>query len=179
MYYMNKSKRNLILASAIINLIGISLSLIMSILLITNRQAIQEYMDYMFFVSYSVESIIYTVVSFAAGLVGSILLIYSVRAKGKYFRRSQGFYIAGFIIIVICGGFLPWILLFISMFIPDVVVMNTRSEVRHEERIQEKQIVEEDKAYEEKKKRIEDLKRMRDNGLITEEEYKQKLFDLL
>lgn len=178
MYYMNKSKRNLILASAIINLIGITTSLIMAIILITNGQAVQEYLDYMYFVSYSV-NIVYTVIAFAAGLVGSLLLIYSVRSRGKYFRTSQGFYIAGFIIIVIFGGFLPWILLFISMFIPDVVVMNTRSEVRREERMEEKQTVEGDKAYEEKKKRIEDLKRMRDSGLITEEEYKEKLFELL
>lgn len=168
---MNKTKRNLILAAAILNLIGISANLIFSILLIVNVELLQDYLVYLYFVSYST-NIIYVVISFAAGLVASILLLYAVRKKGKYFRLSQGIYLTGFVIVVVCGGFLPWILLFIAMLIPDIVVMNTRSEVRHEERM-------ENNAMEAKKKKIEELKRLRDEGAITEEEYKQKLFEIL
>lgn len=178
MMYMNKTKRNLILASAIINLISISANIICAILVLTNRELIEQYLDYFYIISYTANlsaNIVFSAISFAIGLVGSILLIYSVRQKGKYFRVSQGFYIAGFIIIVICGGWLSWVLLFISMFIPDIVVINDRSELRREE----KQEIKEDEAYEQKKKRIEELKKMRDSGVITEEEYKQKLFDLL
>ncbi len=169
--YMNKTKRNLILASAIVNLVGVSVSLIMSILLVVKNDAIKEYLDLYYIVTYST-NIVYAVISFAAGLAGSILLLCSIRSKGKYFRTSQMIYIIGFVIIVIFGSFVSWVLLFISMFIPDIVVMNTKSEVKKEEILEEK-------AYAEKKKRIEDLKRMRDNGLISEEEYKEKLFELL
>ncbi len=169
--YMNKTKRNLILASAILNLIGVTANLILSIILIVNAELLKEYINYIYLLSYST-NIVYVVISFTAGFVASILLLYSVRAKGKYFRLSQGIYYTGFIIIVVCGGFLPWILLFIAMFIPDIIVMNTRSEVRHEERM-------ENNAMEIKKKKIEELKRLRDEGTITEEEYKEKLFEIL
>lgn len=177
--YMNKTKRNLILASAIINLIGVTVSLVFALLIHFNVQAVQEYIDYIAMFNYSVLNLVYSIISFVVGFVGSALLIWSVRKKGKFFRISQGFYIAGFIIVVISGGWLAWVLLFISMFIPDVIVMNTKSELRREEREEEKQTIKNDAAYEEKKKRIEDLKRMRDNGIISEEEYKQKLFELL
>lgn len=173
--YMNKTKRNLILASAIINLIGVAASLVFSLLVHFRVEAIEPILEYVAMINYSAFNLVYSIIAFVIGLVGSGLLLWSVREKGKYYRRSQGFYLAGFIIVVIAGGWLSWVLLFIAMFIPDVIVMNTRSEIRREE----KQEIREDAAYEEKKKCIEDLKRMRDAGLITEEEYKQKLFDLL
>lgn len=175
---MNKKKRNLILAAGIINLINVTISLIMSIILMTNEDVLKELENYYYVMSFSY-TITYSVISFAVGLIGSIFLIYSVRSKGKYFRRSQGLYIAGFIMVVVFGGFLSWILLFISLFIPDVIVMNTRSEVRHEEKMEEKVNRSKEQALEVKKKKIEELKALRDSGVITEEEYKEKLFDLL
>lgn len=178
MYYMNKRKRNLIIAAAILNLIGITVSLILSIVLLTNKSLAQEYQEYYYVLSYS-SSIYYTVISFIAGIIGSIFLLYSVRQKGKYFRTSQGLYLTGFIIIIFFGGWLSWLLLFISMFIPDVIVMNTKSEIRQEQKVEDQQAQAKEQEYEEKKKKIEELKRLRDNGLITEDEYKEKLFELL
>ncbi len=177
--YMNKTKRNLILASAIINLIGVVASFVMALLIHFNVEAVMDYIDYVAMINYSVFNLVYSIIAFVIGLVGSVLLIWSVRKKGKFFRSSQGYYIAGLIIVVISGGWLAWLLLFISMFVPDVIVMNTRSELRREDREEQKQTIKDDAAYEEKKRRIEDLKRMRDNGIISEEEYKQKLFELL
>ncbi len=171
--YMNKTKRGLIIAGAVVNLISIAASLIISIILLTDKQLQKELINngYMYLLTNS-SNIFYSVISFAAGLAGSILLLYSVRSKGKYFRRSIMQYYIGFGITIFFGSFLSWLLLFISMLIPDIIIMNTPSEVRKEE-------IKEEKAYEEKRKKIEELKRMRDNGDITEEEYKEKLFDLL
>jgi len=171
MYYMNKTKRGLIIASAVVNLITSAVSLIMSILSFVLGDVINNLNNFMFIFSYST-NIVFCVLSFVAGLAGSIMLLYSVRNKGKYFRASQSLYIAGFVIVVICGSFVSWLLLFISLFVSDVIVMNKPEDLRKEE-------IKESKEFEEKKKKIEDLKRMRDNGLISEEEYKQKLFDLL
>lgn len=176
--YMNKTKRNLIIASAIINLIGVTASLVLSILLKVNPPLFAKVIEYLFFISYSF-NIYYVVFSFAAGVVASVFLLYSVREKGKYFRTTQGLYIAGFIIVIVCGGTLAWLLLFISMFVPDVVIMNTKSEVKQEEKEQEKEAQKKDQELEEKKQKIEQLKQLRDSGEITEEEYKKKLFDLL
>lgn len=147
------------------------INLVTSILAFVNIDGIKDYLNFSFVLSYS-SNIVYAVIAFAGGIVASILLLYSIRNKGKYFRSCQGVFIAGFIMVVIFGGFLPWLLLFISFFVPDIIVMNTEKEIKKEEVVQEK-------AYEEKKKRIEDLKRMRDNGLISEEEYKTKLFEML
>ena len=168
---MNKTKRNLILASAIINLIAVSYNLIVAIIYSANKELLQAILEYN--VVTTTYNLIYNAIFFAAGLVGSILLIFSVRQKGKYFRASHGCYIAGFIIIVVCGGFLAWILLFISMFVSDVIIINSPREVKQEEK------AEYNASYELKKQKIEELKRLRDEGAISEEEYKQRLFELL
>lgn len=170
--YMNKTKRNLIIASAIINLLDVIASLVIAILLKVDSAFMAENVYFSF-------NIYYAVFSFAAGVVASVFLLYSVRAKGKYFRTTQGLYIAGFVIVIVCGGTLAWLLLFISMFVPDVVIMNTKSEVKQEEKEQEKEVQKKDQELEEKKQKIEELKQLRDSGKITEEEYKKKLFDLL
>ena len=57
--------------------------------------------------------------------------------------------------------------------------MNTRSEIRQEQKMEDQQTKAQEQEYEEKKRKIEELKQLRDSGAITEEEYKQKLFDLL
>ena len=81
--------------------------------------------------------------------------------------------------VIFFGGSVAWLLLFISAFVPDIVVINDKTELRHEAKQEQKEEVLRDKAYEEKKAKIEELKRLRDSGAITEEEYKNKLFDLL
>lgn len=176
--YMNKTKRNLIMASAILNIITVTISLVMSIIAVADADFLEKYSEYYYFVGYST-NIVFAVISFAVGLAGSILLLYSIRKKGKYFRRSYGIYVAGFVIIVLCGGWIAWVLLFISAFIPDIIVMNDRADLRREAKEQEKEEILHNREYEEKKRKIEELKRLRDNGTITEEEYKEKLFELL
>ena len=176
--YMNKTKRNLIISSAIINLIGVTISLILSIILMTNPGLLQDYVELYYLLSYST-NIYYTVISFAVGIAGSIFLLYAVRKKGKYYKTSHGLYAREFVLIIFFGGWLSWLLLFISMFIPDVIIMNTRSEIRQEQKMEDQQTKAQEQEYEEKKRKIEELKQLRDSGAITEEEYKQKLFDLL
>lgn len=175
--YMNKSKRNLIIASAIINLISITANLVMSIMLYLNEEFAMFYSEYYYVTSFTT-NLYYNIFSFLIGLVASILLLYSVREKGRYFRSSQGLFIGGLVIIVFCGGYLAW-LLFISMFIPDVIIMNSKSEIRREEKNEKFSENKKEEAYEAKKRKIEELKQLRDNGVITEEEYKQRLFEIL
>lgn len=184
---MNKKKRYLIIAAAILNLVGVALDLILSILLMQFPEIpdwLYVFYEIMYALTFHTTGVLlYSVLFFAFGLAGSILLFWSVRKGGKYFRTSQGIYITGFAFVVIFGGWIPWILLLIQMFIPDVIVMNTRSEVRKQERdeVIEAQNLEKErsKMMEEKRKKIEELKKLRDDGVISEEEYKQKLFEIL
>ena len=179
---MNKTKRNLILASAIINLISVTANLVLSILLVTNGDWLVEYVDYFllmsYFLSYS-SNLVYAVLSFCIGVAASILLFWAIREKGKYFRRCQGIFATGFALIIIFGGWIAWLLLFISLFIPDIIVMNSKSELREEARVEDAQNKQKEQAYEEKKQKIEELQKLRDSGQISEEEYKKRLFELL
>lgn len=170
--YMNKTKRNLIMASAIVNLISIAANLILSIVLKINQEWFTQYPELAALASYFSTNLYYSIFEFVIGLVGSIFLLFTIREKGKYFRSSQGLFIAGFVIIVISGGLVSWILLFVSLFVSDVIVINAPHDVRREER-------QEERDFEEKKKRIEELKTLRDSGIITEEEYKEKLLEIL
>lgn len=172
MQYMNKTKRNLILAAAILNIIGVTASLIIVILLVVFRNELAESLYLLYYI---VPSPFVAALQFGAGIVGSSLLIYCVRQKGKFYRSSRGVYIAGFIIVIICGTFLAWILLLISMAVPDIIIINSKDEMRAEQREQHRQ----DLAYEQKKRMIEELKALRDSGTITEEEYKKRLFEIL
>ena len=176
--YMNKSKRYLIMSAAIINLIQTTISLVLSILMLVNEDLLAGYQEYYFVVSMSY-NIFYTVFSFVVGVVGSSLLLYSIRKKGKFFRSSQTPYFIGVIIVVFCGGWISWLLLLIEMLIPDIIIINSKSELRHEEKEQAAFEKQQSEAYEAKKQKIEELKKMRDDGVITEEEYKKKLFELL
>lgn len=170
---MNSTKRNLILWSSIINLVYVVASFVLSILILVDIPAVvkfvQSYYIYGFSISTNIAVIIF---SFALGLVRSILLFYSIRKKGKYFRKSQGCFVASLILFVFSGTWLCWILLFISMFVPDIVVMNTPKEVRTEEK-------KEQQAFEDKKKEIEQLKKLRADGIISDEEYRQRIIDIL
>lgn len=167
---MNKTKRNLILSAAIINLINMIANLVVAIIYLVDPELYVNLGAYLLIVSYY--SIYFVFVEIVAGIIASILLIYSVRKKGKYFRQSQKYYIAGLIIVIFAGGWIPWLLLFISMFTPDIIIINSASEIRQEERA-------EDREKEEKRKKVEELRRLKEEGVITEEEFNKKLMDLL
>ena len=129
--YMNKTKRNLILASAILNLIGITFDLIMSILAVAIEEQIYQFLiKYQLQYIFAPSNIIFSAIFFTVGLVGSIFLLYAVREKGKYYRTSYGIFVAGFIIIVFCGSLNSWLLLFISIFFSDIVVINRPQDIR-------------------------------------------------
>lgn len=167
---MNKTKRNLILSAAIINLINMVVNLVLAIIFLVDPELYANIGMYLVLISYY--SIYFVFVEVVAGMIASILLIYSVRKKGKYFRSSQKYYIAGLIIVIFAGGWIPWILLFISMFIPDIIIINSASEIRQEERA-------EDRASAEKRRKVEELRKLKEDGVITEEEFNKRLMDLL
>ncbi len=167
---MNKTKRNLILSAAIINLINMVANLVIAILFCVNPEYANVLGSYLLIISYY--SIYFVFAEIVAGIIASILLIYSVRKKGKYFRSSQKYYIAGLIIVIFAGGWIPWVLLFISMFIPDIIIINSASEVRQEQRA-------EDRASEEKRRKLEELRKLKEEGVISEEEFNKRLMDLL
>lgn len=174
MYYMNKTKRNLIIAAGVLNIFYAALTLAMTIMVRLNIDWVIQNYNYLYILGYST-NLIYGIIAFSISFVGSILLFYAVREKGKYFRSSSGVYIAGVIIVILTGGWISWILLLVAAFTPDIIVINDKSDLRRDEKEQ----VFESKEYAEKKEKIEHLKKLRDEGAISEEEYKEKLFEIL
>ena len=177
MDYMNKTKRNLIIAAAVLNIISVVFELSVSIVYKVDPKILKEVLKYITFDQLSI-NLIFQAISCGIGLVGSIFLLFSVREKGKYFRGSRGLYVAGVIIIIFTGGLLPWILLLIAAFQPDIIIINGNELRKEFDQAQREEVVR-NEEYELKKKKIDELKALRDSGAITEEEYKQKLFDLL
>lgn len=177
--YMNKTKRNLIIAAGIVNIVDAAASLVLTICALAYPEVMSKYIDYYYYFLSVSTNIFVNIGVFAVSLVGSILLFYSVREKGKYYRTSRAAYVAGVIIVILTGGTISWVLLLIAAFTPDIIIINDPQEIREQMREEQKEEVLKDKAYEEKKQRIEELKKLRDSGQITEEEYKAKLFDLL
>ena len=177
--YMNKTKRNLSLAAGIINMIDAIASVVLSVCVAAYPEVFAEYTKYYYYFMSYTTNLIVNIVILAAALVGSILLFYSVRDKGKYFRNSRGIYVAGVIIVILAGGTISWILLLIAAFTPDIVIINDPNEIRRQMQEESQEEVLHNQEYELKKQKIEELKKLRDTGVITEEEYKEKLFELL
>ena len=177
--YMNKTKRNLIIAAGIVNIVDAAASLVLTICALAYPEIMSEYIDYYYYFLSVSKNIFVNIAIFAVSLVGSILLFYSVREKGKYYRASRASYVAGVIIVILTGGTISWVLLLIAAFTPDVIIINDPQEIREQVREEQQEEILRDKAYEDKKQKIEELKRLRDSGQITEEEYKEKLFELL
>ena len=186
--YMNKTKRNLILAAAILNLISVALGIVFAVLVRVLPEKFAELFAedgyiYSYFMQVSNPNskyaLVYDIVSACLGLVGSILLLYCIREKGRFFRGSRGAYIAGIIIVIFSGDFVSWILLLIASFVPDIIINNNAEQLRREYQASQREEILRNEAYEAKKAKIEELKKLRDAGVITEEEYKERLFDLL
>lgn len=194
--YMNRTKRNLILWAAIINLITAVLSLALTIIYKTSPALftrLSEFSLLWYLAGTTYTEIHYAIIFFIIRFLASFFLLWSVRQRGKFFRVTKGLYLAGLIMAIIFGGTVVWILLFITMFIPDIIVMNdilqqkqSKHETdeydwhdRFETTSEKKNDVVDDEEYESKKKQIADLKQNLKDGIITEEEYKEKLYELL
>ena len=186
--YMNKTKRNLILAAAILNLVTVVVGIVFDVIVRVYPEKFAElFAENNYLYTYFMQinnpngkyALVSDIITACLGLIGSILLFYCIRESGRYFRNSRGAYIAGLIIVIFAGDFISWILLLIASFVPDIIINNDVEQLRREYREAQNEEILHNKAYEIKKAKIEELKRLRDAGAITEEEYKEKLFELL
>ena len=186
--YMNKSKRNLILAAAILNLITVVVGIVFDVIVRVYPEKFAElFADNNYLYTYFMQinnpnarfALVYDIITACLAITGSILLFYCIREKGRFFRGSRRAYIAGIIIVIFAGDFVSWVLILIASFIPDIIINNDREQLRREYQYSQQEEILHSAEYEQKKAKIEELKKLRDAGVITEEEYKEKLFDLL
>ncbi len=166
---MNKSKRLLLIAVIVLNFINAASNIGFAIY----RLVLGDIMGYSLF------SVIYDFISAAAFLTSAGLLIYAIAGKGEFFRARSAYYYAA-ITITLCLGLvsIPSILLIVTLFMSDMIWVKPHDDVYfgHSENIEQQPKGMSDK---EKERKIAELRKLKENGIITDEEFKEKLMELL
>ena len=128
----------------------------------------------------SILSLILTYVPYMIGmLLSSILLFYSIANKGKNFSSRTTQYYIGYLLTLFLGSIISFILLIIASCLSDIVVMNSKSDILREQREERREELKEQESLEEKQKEIAHLRSLKDQGIITEEEFNERMLDLL
>ena len=182
---MGKEKRLMILTSVILSFITAGVLLIVGIICKLN-------VDFLYNLLSGVDEIVlYTNPDIVANVVliacvveavligcGNALLLVSISGKGKHFEQRHSIFVTGSVLVIITGGTSIYsILLFVALFMKerstDGVIQNP-SFIAHEG-TQSKTEKDSSNLREE----ITQLKKMRDEGVITEEEYQKMLTKLI
>ena len=175
---MNNSKKSLILAAGIIEMIGAVLMLFSAVLFLTLNVEVFEEIFLKGYIESGIEVnaaafklalIILSAVEFVAYTISSILLLSSVRSNGTFFKDSKKLFIAGFVITIILSGAisLPSILLYCTFIYKDEI--NTGKKIIE----MPKQVVSETEGGKSGITRtIIGYKSLKDRGVITDAEYK-------
>ena len=201
---MNLSKRNLILASAILNIID---AVGMGIMCLMFGLGFGEYiinllMEYTLPANFEISIFIIIFALYACMYIASsILLLFSIRKKGEYFAKSKPLYVTGIILTAICSPFsLSAILLYISLGFKDDetnVILDDNFERNQGNNVNSWTegngnggILDDTNSFEGNRElnrqdteilrvKIEELKKLKESGSISEEEYKEMLTKLL
>lgn len=159
---MNNTKRVLIIIAIIFNFISACLDIWFVTDLFLYYQLNQ----------WAIVNIIYYFISIFASFAGAGCLIYAIANKGQFFRQRHGYFVTA-VIISVCTSFfsVSTVLLLIASWIPDIVWVRPQDDVYFQS--------EKPKEDTSKEEKIARLRKLRDDGLITEEEFKEELFKLL
>ncbi len=106
-------------------------------------------------------------------------ILFSIRSKGKFFDKSRGLYLMGVVLTILTG---PISLAAIMLYIAMASNEKNQSTILHgngSNRQEPQCSVPEEIRQEDFKVKIEKLRKLREEGKITEEEFKKMLGDLL
>lgn len=166
---MNKTKRNLLIAVIVLDFLNAAAYITLA----------SCYLALGNIAGYTLYSVIYWFLSAAGFLTSAGLLIYAIAGKGEMFRVRSGYYYAA-IIISLCLGTvsIPSILLLVTLFMSDTVWVKPHDDV-YFAKPQEPEPQNTDKEEKQRERKIAELRKLKENGIITDEEFKQKLMELL
>lgn len=164
---MNKTKRILIIVAIVLNFISCALNLYLGILFLLPP-----------ITSINIFYAIYQFLGVLAYVATSVLLLYSISNGGKNFKRRYNCYMTAVILSFLLNLFsVSSILLFITLFLPDIVWVKPHDDVYF---VKEDEVKDEKTMSErEKERKIAALRKLKEEGKITEEEFKEELFKLL
>lgn len=188
---MNQTKRKIILASGILSLISAGIAVIAGVILLSYFNLVKELLyDYFMTMGYiamsSVRAVLIMAIAeiFISG-IGSALaggfLLGSIRNGGKSFSKSRRLYITGAVFTILSGvASIASILLYISMAIKEEQVVrefsiNTNQNGLVEPISEEK----EETVKKDVKEKISRLRKLKEEGIISEEEFNDQIMKLL
>lgn len=176
---MNKTKKGLIIAAIVLN----SISVVMLILSIIGSVYWLEsiYLDMGMKLtpaelnSVRIDNIVYSAIDLALYLSSTILLILHLYLYEKNFKVSKRLFMAAGILVFFCDFLsISFILLLIAYFkYMDIEVIKEKEENEDGE----VEVVENDEDA--IKRKIEKLRKLKDDGVISEEEFKEEILKLL
>lgn len=188
---MNKTKRNLILASGIMSLISAGLSIIMGIVFACCTELVLQVLYESFASSGYVDvSMLVRLVNMATFVmfIGAItyalaggFLIGSVRNGGKKFNESKSLYTTGVVFTMLSGLLsIASILLYISMGMQNEQAVKSFT-INTDQNGTVEQIAQknDEPVKEDSKDKIDHLRKMKEEGLITQEEFNDQIMKLL
>lgn len=167
---MNRTKRGLLIAAIVLNFLyaGLNIYFIVKDFIYYKPEAIY------------ILSIVYDFIGVAGFLISAGLLIYAISNGGTQFRSRNSYYLAAVTISFFLPYSLSTILLIISLFISDIVWVKPIDDVYFGDTDVNANKKEEDVVSDkERERKIAKLRELRDNGTITEEEFKDELMKLL
>ena len=178
---MSKERRGMILASIILSFIAAGALLIVGIVGKLNvdiiYNALINWEEEIAYINPDVVANVLLILSIVVTTLiccGNALLFVSIANKGKNFKQRKNIFIAGSVLVILTGVTNIYsILLFVAIFMKERETLNvqnaTFSQVQEPTPVQEKDV----------KDQINELKKMRDQGIITEEELQQMLMKLI
>ena len=157
---MNKTKKYLIIAAIIFSFVDVAWQIYSVVRYFLTDPSVRNPVFY----------VVLDFITIAQSLAVAVLLILAIWKNGKLFRQRYGLYMTALVLSIIINLFsISSILLIVSMFISDWVWVKPTD--------QKEVII--DITPERKEDKIAKLRKMRDEGQISEEEFQEKLLDLL
>ena len=183
---MNRTKRNLILASSIILFISVAMLLFSMVFFIrVSNSALQNMLsDYGEVFVGNIDAarttlVVTTAVGFAFELIAAITLICSIREGGSKFASSRGLFLTGLVFAIITGPIsIQSILLYVAVGIKDAE--SYRPEFNAVNPMINDQFIEQTtQSKDQIKQTIMKYQTLKNQGLISDEEYKKIIIKYL
>ena len=163
---MNSKKKNLLIAACVLFFLSVVYYVFDLISTISYVNSQTEYALSTFFV-------VYSGIQIAGTLYCAVVTL--MLALGKITKKQNGFLISVIVVSFLCAGLVAFILVICAYNTNSYYVANNKEELKKEEKKQEETL----SQFETKKEKIEQLRHLKESGLITEEEFNEKLKELI
>jgi len=167
---MNEVKRKLIIATIIFDFISMAAVIAgLLVIIFVDKYVPTEYATFEEFWTFHILEIVLFSLDIALYSSAAICLSVAIKNKGASFSKNRKVFLAGFILNIISGPLsIATILLYIAQFnfIDSQVAVDNSVEVKKSK-------------DEEMKEKVEKLRKLKDDGLISEEEFNEQIMRLL